>query len=599
MDAVVALTLIAVAGIGSQWLAWRWQMPAIVFMLLAGLIVGPIAGWLFPGQVFGELLSPFISVAVALILFEGGMTLDLRGLRDAGVAVKRLVLFGGPLVWFFATLAAHFIGKMTWESSLVIGGIVVVTGPTVVTPLLRQAALKSRTAEVLRWEAIVNDPIGALFAVLAFEIAIISHENIGIGTVIWHLVMGSVFAIALGYILGRLLAWAFKHGYVPEFLKVPVLLVFVFISYTAADHVLHESGLLAVTILGLVIGNSGLPSLGDLRQFNENLTVILVSGVFIVLAALLNTEMLSKIGLSHILFVLALIFLVRPIAVLISLIRSNLTMNERVFIGWIGPRGVVAFATAGLFGIQLSNAGIVDGDVLAPLAFLIVAFTVVLHGFSIKPLAQALGLTSTKSKGVLIVGGSKGAEDLAKALTAQERPVLISDRNWSLLRGARQQNIEVYYGEILSETAEYTIDMNKYSHILALTDNDDYNTLICTDFAPHYGRNYVFQLKPATHENEGKKMPETIGGRIFGQGLSYQDFEKKIREGARVQSTRLSEAFTLAHYQEQNPESLILAIVPEKGDINILKRDSKLTANAGDVVLAMAPKKLETAKAKA
>ena len=481
MDPVTTFALIGVLGIGSQWLAWRFQLPAIVLMLLAGVLAGPLTGLIDPEASFGFLLKPIIAVAVAVILFEGGLTLNLKSLRDAGPSVLRLVMIGAPLGWLLSAISVHYIAGLSWETAIVFGGIMIVTGPTVVTPLLRQARMEPRVARILKWEAIVNDPIGALAAVLAYEMVVALRTSTTVGGAIWHMVLGIVVASVLGYLGGRVIAWAFNRGKVPEYMKVPVMFGALLAIYAASDYILHESGLLAVTIMGVVLANTHLPSLDEIRRFKEHATVILVSGVFILLAASLTMAELASIDLRIVLFVAIVIFIARPLTVLLSLMGSGLPWTEKSMIAWIGPRGVVLVAVSGLFGTQLAELGIEDGRSLTTLSFALVAGTVVLHGFSIGPLARRLKLTSEAVPGLLIVGGSRWAVNLARALEKAEIPTMIVDRNWFRLRAAREAGVKVYHGEILSETVEHTLDLSAYGVVLAATDNDGYNALVCTD----------------------------------------------------------------------------------------------------------------------
>ncbi len=593
MDLTIVFIIVAVAGIGAQWLAWRWQLPAIVLMLVAGVFVGPMTGLVNPDVQFGDILSPIVALAVALILFEGGLTLDFARLSDAESAVRRLVIFAGPLVWLMCTLTGHYVGGLSWASASVFGGILVVTGPTVVIPLLRQAGLKKRPSEVLKWEAIVNDPVGALAGVLAFEAASIILANHHLSDAIGQLVAGLIIACLAGYIAAQIIISTFNRGLVPEYLKIPVMITLVILAYGLPDQVLHESGLLSVTIMGIIVGNAHLPSLGELRRFKEHVTVILVSGVFILLAARLDFGMLASLSWRTYAFVFAVIFLIRPIAVMLSLIGTNLSMAERFFVGWIGPRGVVAVAVSGLFGVRLQELGVADGAILAPLAFVIVTATVFLHGFSIEPLAAALGLKSSRSRGVLFAGSNPLVLALVEVLHDLERPVIVADRNWFRLSPFRQKNIPVYFGEVLSESAEHSIDHNMFGTLMALTDNDDYNALICADFGPELGRNHVFQF--ATHKAtaEVRKLPDTLGGRYLFNALTYDDALGILAQGGRVRATNLSEEFTLEDYLKKNSGAYPLMAVPEKGPIRVFRNNGELIVNSGEKLIALVPKQEE------
>ncbi|MEO1422267.1 MAG: sodium:proton antiporter [Pseudomonadota bacterium] len=399
LDPVLVFALIGVLGVGSQWLAWRFRLPAIVLMLVAGLVAGPATGILNPARDIGDLMRPMVAIAVAIILFEGGLTLNLKSLTGASLPVRRLVFVGAPLGWLLSTLAGHYAGGLSWESAVVFGGILVVTGPTVIAPLLRQAALASRPASILKWEAIVNDPVGALAAVLAFEVVSALNTQGSLLAAAEHLAIGIVVATVAGFAAGWAIVWTFQRGHVPEYMKVPVLFGAVLAVYAGSDTLLHESGLLAVTVMGLYIANSHLPSFTEILRFKEHATVLLVSGVFILLASSLTLDMLMLLDWRALAFVLAIVFVARPLTVLLSFVGTDLPRNERILVAWIGPRGVVLVAVAGLFGTRLEELGIADGPLLAPLSFALVAATVVLHGFSIAPLGRALGLGAKMHRG--------------------------------------------------------------------------------------------------------------------------------------------------------------------------------------------------------
>src|SRR6056297_2922383 len=436
--------------VGAQWLAWRLRLPAIVLMLVAGLVIGPVTGLFDPGRDIGPLMGPLISIAVAIILFEGGMTLSVQSLRGAAEGVRRLVFVGAPLGWLLSALALHYVAGLGWASSAVFGGIMIVTGPTVIAPLLRQARLRRRPAQLLQWEAIVNDPIGALAAVLAFEVVLVLQAAESAGDAVLDIARGLVVASVLGVASGWAIAESFRRAWVPEFMKVPVLFTLLLGVFAVSDTVLHESGLLAVTVMGIWIANADLPSYTELRRFKEHATILLVSGVFILLAANMDFEKLAMLDWRALAFVIVVVVLVRPLTVLISLLGTSLPMRERLLVGLTGPRGVVLVAVAGLFGERLVASGIENAALLTPLAFALVAATVVLHGFSLRPMARAMGLAGAATPGVIIAGGSQFAASLASALRDLEVPVLVADANRARLRASREAGLPVFFGDILS-----------------------------------------------------------------------------------------------------------------------------------------------------
>jgi hypothetical protein len=409
---------------------------------------------------------------------------------------------------------------LSWPSALVLGAILVVTGPTVVIPLLRNARLAPRAGALLRWEAILADPIGALLAVLVFEAVLVTSAQLAADDLALHVAAAALWVVIGGYSLGRLMVLAFVRGRVPEFLKPPVLVAAVLGSYSVSGLLLEESGLLTVTVLGITIGNSRIASLSELRRFKEFVTVLLVSGVF----------------------------------------------------------------------VALTDQGIPDGGRLVPLTFAVVIATVLLHGFTLAPLARLLELGATGPQGVLIVGGSPWATAFAEQLDAMALPVTIVDRNWNHLTEARYRGIDVYYGEILSEPAEHHLDLQRFGHLVAATDNDDYNALVCTDFGPEFGRSNVFQIgRPETAENR-HNLSVTLGGRpLLEDADGYRELHARLASGWEFRKTTLTRSFDQARLEAE---------LGDEGRVLLARRGDRLLwttptgppkLQEGDVVLSFAP----------
>ncbi|TCP42218.1 cation:proton antiporter [Rhodovulum marinum] len=586
---VMAFALVGGLGVGAQWLAWRLRMPAIVLMLVAGLVVGPGLGLFDPARDIGALMAPIIAIAVAIILFEGGLTLNFHSLADAAPGVRRLVVLGAPLGWLFSALALHYVAGLGWPASAVFGGILIVTGPTVIAPLLRQARLSRRPAQLLQWEAIVNDPVGALAAVLAFEVVIVLESNLTLGAAALDMATGIAVALVLGLLSGWGLSAAFRRALVAEYMKVPVLFAVLLLTFALSDAVLHESGLLAVTVMGIFIANADLPSYAEIRRFKEHATILLVSGVFILLAASMDVDALKMLDWRALGFVLVAIFLARPATVLLSLAFSSVPWRERWLVALTGPRGVVLVAVAGLFGERLTALGLEDGARIGPLAFALVAATVVLHGFTMAPLARWLGLTGAETPGVIVVGGSSWATGFAEALKKAEVPVLIADPNRARLRSAREAGLPTFYGDILSEAAEHSVELVSYGTVVAATDNDAYNTLVATDLGPEFGREHVYQLKRAKQESRRHALPASLGGQPLGAGQSYFELNRLMTEGWRFRSTRLSDEFTRDQWREKNPEAVIFAVVGPNGTPRLVSSEDSPRAGAGSRLIALAP----------
>lgn len=589
MAPVMAFALVGALGVGSQWLAWRLRMPAIVLMLVAGILIGPVTGIFDPARDIGPLMGPMISIAVAIILFEGGLTLNFHSLNDAATGVKRLVFVGAPVGWLASTLALHYGAGLSWESAAVFGGIMIVTGPTVIAPLLRTARLSKRPAALLQWEAIVNDPIGALAAVLAFEVVLVLNTATTVNAAAVELAIGIAVATALGVAAGYGLARSFKRGWVPEYMKVPVLFSLLLAIFGVSDAVLHESGLLAVTIMGIVIANANLPSYTELRRFKEHATVLLVSGVFILLAAGLNVKALAQLDWRAFGFVLLVVLIARPLTVFLSLVGSGVPIKEQILVAFTGPRGVVLVAVAGLFGERLLSLGFQDAAMIGPLAFLLVSVTVVLHGFTLAPFARLLGLTGADTPGVIILGGSDWTTGLAEALQKEDIPVLMADPNFGHLRKARSAGLATFSGDILSEAAEQRLEFVSYATLVAATDNDAYNTLVATDLAPEFGRDNVFQVAREGAENLRHQLPATLGGAAFGPNETHFELDRLVRLGWTFGVTGLSAEFGIEDWRAARPNAHLFATIAPNGTIRFVPSDADIKGAADVKIVTLRP----------
>lgn len=607
------IALIGVLGIGAQWLAWKLQRPAIVLMAIAGLVFGPLIGWalgfnlpsfvistlelfrLDPINDFGDLYRPMIGLAVAIILFEGGMTLRFKDLGDARQAVIRMVIIAGPIAWGLGTCAAHFIVGLPWDISAMVGGLFVVTGPTVIMPLLRQAHLKSRPAAVLKWEGIVNDPLGALFAVGGYEFIRFTMLEGSIYIAFGKLAFAAILGTVVGILSGYGLAWAFRRGHIPEYLKAPVVLAWVLAIYVLANNLADETGLLAVTALGMTMANTKFASMVEMRRFKENIAIILVSGIFVILTATLTPDVLKAFLTEWrvLAFVLAMMLLVRPIAVMFSTLFSGLHWKESLLISIIAPRGVVAVAVAGLFAAELQALGRPEGALFVPLAFALVFATVLFAGFFIGPISKSLDLAAGGGDGVMIVGANPWSLGLAKALKEMHIKVTVADTNWRRLRGARLEGHATFYGEVLSENADFRLDHSAFNHLIAATPNDAYNALVCVEFAPELGRHRVFQVTSADNdEDDADTIAFTSRGRtLSSRGRSFDALTRDWWGGWRFRSTTLSEEYTLEDMYKDRGDDLdiILARRPD-GGLDFIQPGQESRAE-GSTVLSFCPVK--------
>ena len=592
-EQALVIAMVGVLGIGAQWIAWRTGWPAIVLMLAAGFLAGPVFGLIDPEQAFGELLEPMVAIGVALILFEGGLSLDLRELRHAGDGVWRLVIFGVPIGWVLGAVAAGEIGGLVWPVAILFAGILVVTGPTVVMPLLRQSSVQTRPAATLKWEAIVNDPIGALCAVIAYEYfrKVSEQPSATLLEVVPPIIFAVIITGLIGYGAAKAIAWSFPRGSVPEYLKVPVLLTTVVGVFVLCNKIEHEAGLLAVTVMGIALANMHVSSLRSIHPFKQNVAVLLVSGIFILLSASLSFDELAYLNWRFALFLLALLFLVRPLTILLSLLGSSVPWNERLFLAWIAPRGIVLVAVSGLFALRLNELGYEDGNILIGLSFAVVVVTIVAHGFTIDLVARWLGVKGSTKPGLLIVGSTPWSIMLAQEMEQIGTPVMVVDSSWQRLAIARKKGLPFYHGEILNEATEHNLDLTPFQTLVAATENEAYNTLVCNEFAYEIGRDSVYQLGEATEETDRHALPPSLRGRaLFESGFGVADVNLRTQQGWVLRKTRLTDEFTFEDALAKLPDnSHLLLLLRETGTMRFFTHAKRPDPRPGDTVISFTP----------
>jgi NhaP-type Na+/H+ or K+/H+ antiporter len=581
------LALLIVIGIAAQWIGWRLQIPAIILLSLSGLLIGPVLGLFRPSEALGDAYQPLINLAVAAILFEGGLSLQFAELRQAASGVYRLVTLAVALSLGLTAAAAHWIGGLSWTVALIFAAIMIVTGPTVILPLLRQARLKRRPASYLKWEGIVNDPIGALLVVVLFDyLSGTSTGHAPLDETLLRTGIGVATALALGSVSGWLLGRAFLAGKVPEYLKGALALATAIGVYTLANLVLEEAGLIAATVLGIVLGNMNLPSIGEIRRFKEYIGILLVSGVFLLLTADLDPQIMAAMDWRSLLLVVTVIVVVRPAAVWLSTIGAGMPWQERALVGWIAPRGVVAAAVAGVFGPALAERGFAGAEQLLPLVFSLILLTVILHGLSLGWLARRLDLSAQRRGGLIIAGATAWSTGLAKALHEREIPVILVDSAWHRLRSARLAGVTVYFGELLSEHAEYALELGAYSTLLASSNNDAYNALVCAHFAPELGTQRVFQLAAGETAEARRPAPAARGRTAFANRAQYDELQRHWYQSWGFYGTRITESFTLEAMHSALPKDAIpLLVIDADHEIRLIEAGKPLKAAPGERVL--------------
>lgn len=601
IDKGFILAAVVFTGILCQWFAWRVKLPAILFLLLAGIIAGPLTGWLDSDALFGDLLFPFISLSVAVILFEGSLTLRFHQIAGLGQVVRNLISFGVLTTWLITAAATRLVFDFPWDLSLLFGAITSVTGPTVIVPMLRTVRPTASVANILRWEGIVIDPIGATLAVLVYKFILVGSSGNALGHTVFAFAKLVVTGLLLGSVAGYLYGSIIRRHWLPEFLHNVAALGLVIFVFAVSNSIQHESGLLTVTVMGIWLANMRDVSTKEILDFKESLSVLLISILFIVLAARLDFQRFLHLGWQVIFIFLSIQFLSRPLSVMISTIGSKLRWPERHLLAWIGPRGIVAAAIAALFAIKLEAAGHSEAELLVPLTFSVIIGTVVLQSATSRFIATKLGVAEPEPRGFLIIGANLVARTIGKALHQAGFRVLLIDNSWEKISAARLEGLETYYGEPVSEHADRYLDLVGIGKLLALSPRSAVNSLSCMHYRMELGKKSVFAIQSA-EEMEMSQKRKAVSKRhwrnLFGQEVTFSSLSKAIsKNGWVIRNTTLTQAFDFTAYLQQHAQGIIplFAITP-KGSIKVFAVDNLLAPHAGWTIIALVA---ETGKAPA
>ncbi|WP_271103871.1 cation:proton antiporter [Pseudomonas tohonis] len=587
---LLALGGIGLAALGSQWLAWRLRLPAILFLLLSGILAGPVLGVLDPQALFGPLLFPLTSLAVALILFEGSLTLHLSEWKEIGTVVRRMVTLGALVTWAVIALATHLLLGFAWDLALLFGSLTLVTGPTVIVPMLRVVRPRSSIANILRWEGIVIDPIGALLAVVVFSF-IVSRDQGG-----WSQSLATFASvIACGCLLGAFGGWAFgtvlRRHWLPEYLQNLAALAAVLGVFIGANLLVHESGLLAVTVMGMGLANMRGVDIKPILHFKENLSVLLISGLFILLAARLDLAALIALGPATLVLLAVIQFIARPLNVALCTLGSPLGWRERALLAWIAPRGIVAAAVSAIFALRLQQHGNDQAHLLVPLTFLVIIGTVVLQSATARPLARLLKVAEPAPAGFLIIGANPVAREIGKALQQLGSRVLLTDSSWENIRAARMDNLPTYFGNPTSQHADAHLDLVGLGHLLALSPSSEMNALACMRFRHDFPalRRFTLPSGAESRRTDKHRASEQVRGRPLGSpALSYPQFASKLSRGAEIRTTTLTTNFDWNAYRALNGDQAVLLLARDpRGWVHLASAEAPLRPEAGWSLVAL------------
>lgn len=597
---LIGITSVIFFGVGAQWLGWRLKLPAILLLLISGILAGPIFGLVNPDELMGDLLNPFISISVAIILFEGGLSLRFSELKNVWGVIGKLVSIGALLTWILSSVIAYYLFGFGWELAILLGAILIVTGPTVIIPLLRQVRPAGQVGSILKWEGIVIDPIGAMVSVLVFEVILATGlseaTHLAFTGLFKTVFFGSVTGIAGAAFLYLLL----KRHILPDFLQSPVSFMTVVVVFAVSNILQHESGLWATTIMGIALANQKGARMHHIVEFKENLRLLLLSALFILLAARVElSHLLDSLNWNTLLFLIALIFIVRPAAVYLSTMFSALNWREKLFLCWMAPRGVVAASISSIFAISLMHRGFEDAEQLVSIVFIIIISTVAIYGLTASWVAQKLGVAKPVPRGFLIVGAHNWAIEIGAIIQEKGGKVLMADSNWKNISNAKARNLDTYYGNVLSEFAADEINLDGIGKLLSLTPNDEVNALATIRYGEIFGRSRVFQLAP--NNKAGSKQNDVstnlMGRALFNEELNFDRFTELYKKGQVIKSTPLTEAFTFEHFKETYEDDFDpLFLITKEGSIQPFVVDNPSTPQPGDSIISLT--KPETDKSK-
>ena len=593
MDNQILLSIasIGVLGIICQWFAWWVRIPSILFLLTTGIIVGPGLNLLDPDALLGNLLFPFISLSVAIILFEGSLTLKFEDIRGHGKTVSNLVSIGALITWVIIGYSTYHLLDLPIELAFLFGAIVVVTGPTVIIPMLRVVRPNIKVANVLRWEGIVIDPLGALLAVLVFDFIISGQQNNAFGVIL--LTFGKIIlsGFLIGFVSGWLIGELLRKQHVPQYLRNIFTLISVFAIFVSSEMIETESGLLAVTIMGITMANMKDMNIDNILDFKESLSVLLISALFIILAARIELNELILIGWPAIILLGIIIFIARPISVFISSIGSGLSLNEKLMISWIGPRGIVAAAISSLFALRLEEAGYSEAALIVPLTFVIIIGTVVIQSTTARYIAELLKVREPAPTGLLIIGAGNVARAIGKELQSHGFKTLLTDSTWENIRLARMEGLETYFGNPVSEHADRNLNLIGLGRLLAMSGRLNLDTLACLRFKSEFGPKNIYELKTTREKHtENKHIVSTKhrGYELFSKDSDYGSLAYRLRNNAEIKSTQLSEEFTFEHYINKYKEGIVpMFAIDDKQRLHVFVVNGEMKPEPSWTIIAM------------
>jgi NhaP-type Na+/H+ or K+/H+ antiporter len=602
------LAIVPMLGIAAQWLAWRLRLPSILILLTFGVLLGQYSS---PDRLLNELVAghssdasaltsqllfPFVSLSVAVILFEGGLSLRLHELKTAGRGVFRLVTIGALVTWLLTSLSACWLFDFEPGMAALLGAVLVVTGPTVVAPLLRQIRPVRKVASLVKWEGIVIDPIGAVLAVVVFEGLLPLDGNAGLGEMVAPLLRTAAVGVLIGAGTGLLLVHLVMRYWIPDFLHGVFFLTVALTVFAASNTLQEESGLVTVTVLGIFLANQRMISIHHIVEFKEHLGIFLISCLFIVLGSRLDPWSLVDLGWQGVIFVLVLIIVIRPVSVFAATLFTKLTFAERLFLAFLAPRGIVAAAVASVLALKIATvagSGTPFGDQaeqLMPITFSVIVGTVAFYGIFAAPLAKRLGLSDTNPQGILFAGADPSVCEIAKSLHEEGIQVLLVDTNYTHVAAAKMHGLAAECISILQEHVREQVDLGGIGRLLAMTANDEVNSMAVREYTHDFGRANVYQLTPWDDQaGQRSSIAEHLRGRLlFDKELHYDELVDRMQRGAQIKKTRLTDEYSFEDFRERYGDSAgVLFVLDKAKALKIQTTTDPLSPLSGDLLVAL------------
>ncbi len=546
---------------------WLIKLPSIILLLVAGIIAGPIYGLLEPDKLLGQALMPFIELAVALILFEGGLSLKGKELGKIGSIALRLVTIAALITWVMLGFLAYYVLGLSAPMSALLGAILVVSGPTVVIPLIRVIRVRMPVEPILRWEGILIDPIGVILAVLVAEVCETGIDMSAPVHIFSGILLSLGIGISLGFVASATLKFIVGRHLVPDQFNVLLCIALLF-SFVTLSNALHDqSGLLTSTIMGLSVATSRMPWVKSVEEYIGHTQRLFIGILFILLAGRLSPEFFDKVDIHLCIFIMFAILVVRPIAVFFSTTNTKLGLKHKLAIGLLAPRGIVSAALASSLSISLASSGLEGVEYLVPYTFATIISTVAFYGIFSPIIFKLLGVVQDANEGVLFVGGGKVALEIAKVIKSQGFKVAFVDTNVLNIRRIVAAQIDSYRGSILSDPLQDEINLEGIGNILAFTSNDEANSLAAIEYRHTLGAAHVFQLAAS------KDDKNNIGGRIFAnKDLTLDKFNELWTKGYRPKIEEIIKEKEKSKTENKDDQTILLAEI-ENNKLYIVAED--------------------------